>query len=83
MVAILAANDLLEEHPLLRVEATFMATSSDDVEVRVGWRRPNVVTVKGNSEHLAYGKLHQLVPLWVASSGLALRSTLLSDTLTV
>ena len=69
-MAILIANELVEEHPLLRVEATFMATLGDDVEVWVGLR-PAAFTVERDSEHLAYGKLHQPACLWDSLSASA------------
>ena len=73
LLASLIAHELEEEHPFLRVEATFMAALSNEVEVWVGLRRPDAFAVEGNSKHLSYRKLHYPVHLRDSSSGSALK----------
>ena len=63
LLAFLIAHELEEEHPLLRVEAAFVPTLRNDMEVWVVLRLPDAFAVKGDSEHLTYGKLHSSLHL--------------------
>jgi hypothetical protein len=57
---ILIANGPVEEHPLLRIKTTFVASPGDSVEISEAGRVVSQTPVTRDTKYLAYADVHFL-----------------------